>query len=212
MRFCRPWASALVAKAAETIGVSLGVSENGAAFSGRDLLVGVKAEDGEIAETPDATLIEFGADGFAGIFENDELMAIRELAESEHVGRNAEGMDDENGAGARREDALDGRRSEIESDRIDVREDRRGADLQDGIGDGNEGEGGNDDFVAFADAKGEQGHVKAGGSAADGDGVGNGVIGGEGGFESGEFGAEAEVGSAQNGGDGGDFCFGDVGG
>jgi hypothetical protein len=109
--FCRPWASALVAKAPKPIGVSLGVRENGAAFSGSDLLVGVKAEDGEIAETPHPTLIEFGADGFAGIFENDELMAIRELAESEHVGRNAEGMDDENGPGARGEDALDRRGS-----------------------------------------------------------------------------------------------------
>ncbi len=84
--------------------------------------------------------------------------------------------------------------------------------MEDGVGDGDECEGGDDDFVAFTDAKGEQGHVKAGGAAADGDGVGDGVICGEGGFEGSEFGAEAEVGRAQHGSDGGDFGFGDVGG
>ena len=51
---------------------------------------------------------------------------------------------------------------------------------------------------------------KACGAAADGDGVGDGVVGGESGFEGDEFGAEAEVGSAQDGSDGVDFCFGDV--
>ena len=128
-----------------------------------------------------------------------------------HVGGDAEGVDDEDGAGARGEDALDGGGREVEGDGIDVGEDGRGADVEDGVGDGDEGEGGNDDFVAFADAESEQGHVQAGGAAADGDGVGDGVVVGEGGFEGGEFGAEAEVRRAQDGGDGVDFGFGDVG-
>ncbi len=53
--------------------------------------------------------------------------------------------------------------------------------------------------------------MQSGGAAADGDGMGSGVVFGERGFEGGEFGSEAEMGSAQDGGDGGDFGFGDVG-
>ena len=53
--------------------------------------------------------------------------------------------------------------------------------------------------------------MKAGGAGADGDGVGDGVVGGQSGFKRGEFGAEAEVGRAQDGSDGVDFGFGDVG-
>ena len=59
--------------------------------------------------------------------------------------------------------------------------------MEDCVGDGDEGEGGNDDFVTFTDAKREQRHVQAGCAAADGDGVWDGVVFGEGGFERGEF-------------------------
>ena len=134
-----------------------------------------------------------------------------EVAEGGHVGGDAEGVDDEDGAGSRGEDAFDRGGREVEGDGIDVGEDRCGADVQDGVGDGDEGEGRDDDFIAFSDAEGEQGHVQACGAAADGDGVGDGVVCGKGGFERGEFGAEAEMGCAQDGGDGGDFGFGDVG-
>ena len=44
-------ASPLVAQAAEAVGMELGVGQDGSALAGGDLLVGVEAEDGEIAET-----------------------------------------------------------------------------------------------------------------------------------------------------------------
>jgi len=53
--------------------------------------------------------------------------------------------------------------------------------------------------------------VEAGCPTANGNGVRYRVICGECGFECGEFGTEAEVGGAQNSGDGADFRFGDVG-
>ncbi len=84
------------------------VGKNGAAFAGGDLLVGVEAEDGEIAEATNAALMEFGTDGFAGILDDHEIVVCGEVAESVHVGGNAEGVHDEDGAGSRGEDALYG--------------------------------------------------------------------------------------------------------
>ncbi len=84
--------------------------------------------------------------------------------------------------------------------------------MKDGVSDGDEREGGNDDFVARTDIQGEQGHVEAGGAAADRDGMRDVVVFGERGFEGCELGTETEVRGAQDGGDGGDFSFGDVGG
>jgi hypothetical protein len=54
--------------------------------------------------------------------------------------------------------------------------------------------------------------MKARGAGAHGYCVGHRVVGGEGCFKGGEFGAEAEVRSAKNGADGVDFCLSDVGG
>ena len=157
-------------------------------------------------------IAELGADGFARVFDDYKVVARCEVAEGVHVGGDAEGVDYQDGAGSWGEDVFDGGGSEVEGNGVDVREDGRSANMQDGVGYCDEGEGRDDDFVAFPDAEGEQGHVQAGGSAADGDGVGDGVVCGECGFERVEFGAEAEVRSAQDCGDGVDFGFGDVGG
>jgi hypothetical protein len=121
-------------------------------------------------------------------------------------------VDDEEGAGARANGALDGGGIEIEGEGVDVGEDGRSADVEDGVGDGDKGERGDDDLVAFTDAEDEQGQMKAGGAGADGYGVRDGVVLGQCGFKSRQFGAEAEVRGAQDGGDGVDFGVGDVGG
>jgi len=203
--------SALIAEASESVGVELGAGQDGSALSGGDLLVGIEAEDSEIAEGANTTLMKVSADGFAGVFDDHQVMARGKVAKSEHVCGDAKGVDDEDGARSRSEHSFNSIGREVECDRIDIGEDGRGADLEDGVGDSDESEGWDDDFVAFLDAESEQGHVKAGGAAADGDGVRGGVVVGEGRFKVGEFGPEAEVGSAQDGGDGVDFCFGDVG-
>ena len=204
-------ASALIAETAEMVGVGLGVGENGAAFAGGDLLVGIEAEYGEIAEAAGAVVLDFRPDGFGGVFNDGKVVVCGQIAKRRHVGGDAEGVDDQDGASARGEDALDGCRREVEGDGIDVGEDGYGADLKNSSGDGDESEGWNDDFVPFSDAESEQGHVQAGCAAADGDCVGDGVIGGECGLEGGQFGAEAEMRRAQNGGNSVDFGFGDVG-
>ena len=70
----------MIPEAAKTVGVELGVGQNGAPFAGGDLFVGIEAEDGEIAEGADAALMDFGADGFAGVFEDYEILSVGEVA------------------------------------------------------------------------------------------------------------------------------------
>jgi len=129
------------------------------------LLIGIEAEDGEMSETACAVgigrLAEFSADGLAGVLNKEEVVASGEGLKSDDVGGNAEGVNDEDGAGAVGDRAFDGLWIEIESDGVDFREDGCGADLQHSIGDGDEGKGRDDDFVAFTDVEGEQGQVKA---------------------------------------------------
>jgi hypothetical protein len=83
--------------------------------------------------------------------------------------------------------------------------------LEDRIGYGDESERGHDDFVALADAQGEQSKVQASGAGADADGMGHGVVGGQCCLKRRQFGTHAEVRRAQNGGDGVDLGLGDVG-
>jgi len=75
-------------------------------------------------------------------------------------------VNDQQGAGAGSDGAFYGCRIEVESDGVDLRKDRRGADLEDGVGHCDEGEGRDDYLVACSDAEGEQGDVKAGGARA----------------------------------------------
>ena len=64
----------------------------------------------------------------------------------------------------------------------------------------------------MTDVEGEKGEVEAGGAGANGYGVRDSVVGGEGGFKGGKFWAEAQMGGAKDGGHGFDFLLGYVGG
>jgi len=207
---------ALVAEAAEAGGVGRIVGQDCAALAGGYLLVGIEAEDGEMAEAADAArirrLAEFCADGLAGVFNEEKFVAGREGLECIDVSGDAEGVYEEDGAGAGGEDALDGFGVEIEGDGVNFSEYGRGADLQYRVGHRDESEGRNDDFVAFTDVECKQGEVQAGGAGTDGYGLRDGVVGGEGGFKGGELRAQAEVRRAETSGDGVDFELGDVGG
>ena len=133
------------------------------------------------------------------------------LAKRLHVRRNAEGVNDQNGARARRNGPLHGRRIEIERDGIDLGKDRRRATLEHGVSHSYKGERGHDDLVALADAQRKQRQMQTGGAGADGHGVIHGVIRGQRGFKGRELGAQAEVRRAQDGGDGIDLRLGNVG-
>ena len=67
-------------------------------------------------------------------------MAAGNLCEDVHLGGNPEGVNDKEGTGAGRDGALDGCRVEVEGDGVNLRKDRGGADLENGVGHGDEGE------------------------------------------------------------------------
>jgi len=154
-------AAPLIAQAAQARGVAGVAGQHRAAFAGSDLLVGIEAEDGERAECAHAARIrgftELRADRFAGVFHDDQIVPAGDRLECVHVGGDAEGVDDEQGARAWGDGLLDGGGIEVEGDRVDLREDRRCADLEHRVGDGYKSEGGNDDLIARANAQREQG-------------------------------------------------------
>jgi hypothetical protein len=155
--------------------------------------------------------VECCAEGFAGVFDEEELVVAGEGGERGHICGDAEGVDGENGAGTRGDGRGDGGGGEVQGVGVDVHEDGRCTDVADGVGGGDEGEGRNDDLVVCTDIQSEQRQVQASGAGADSDGVRHGGEGGEGGFEVSEARAEAEVGAAQGRGDGFDLGLGDVG-
>ena len=83
-------------------------------------------------------------------------------------GRNAEGVNDKDGARARGNGLLDGGRIEVERDGIDLGEDRCCAGLEHGVGHGNKCERGNDDLMPPAYSQREQGQMQTGCAGADG--------------------------------------------
>jgi hypothetical protein len=152
------------------------------------------------------------ADGFAGVFEDEEVVAAGDGFQGVHVCGDAEGVNDEDGSGSGRDGLLYDVGREVERDGVNFSEDWRGANLENCVGNGDEGEGWDDDLVEGADAQGEQSQVQARGAGAYSNGVRDGVILGEFGFKGWEFGAERQVGRAEDGGDGVDLGLGYVGG
>ena len=74
---------------------------------------------------------------------------------------------------------FDGIRRDAASFRIDVDEDRHGAELEDRCGGCDEGKAGHDDFVAQAHSRRSVGNLKGVSAAADGDAAPRAVVGGE---------------------------------
>ena len=76
------------------------VGEDGAAFTGGELLVGIETEDGQVAEAAGKAALKLGADGFTCVFNEREVVAAGDGLERVHVGGDAEGVHNEDGAGA----------------------------------------------------------------------------------------------------------------
>ncbi len=98
-----------------------------------------------------------GAEGLAGVFDHGEVVALGQGEEGHHVGGAAEGVDYEEGTGARRDGRFDGCGREVERVGVDVDEYRGGALVADGVGGGDEGEGGDEDLVTLTDVQGLDG-------------------------------------------------------
>ena len=152
--------AALITQPAQPRGVSRIAGQHGAALAGGHLLIGIEAEDGQIAEAADATPVEVRADGLAGVFDRDRRWR-RAISEGVHLRWDAEGVNDEEAACAPG-DCRSRAGVEIQRDRIDLREDRRSAHLYNGIGDRNKRKRRNDHLIARANAQRQQRQMQPG--------------------------------------------------
>ena len=168
----------------ESGGDFVGVGGEHAAFSRSQVFVGEEGEAADIAP---------GAEGFAFqgcsrcvgcIFDDGEVVLAGNLEDGGHVTGVAGVVHDDDGFGARGDGCLDGCGGDGEVVGAgDVCEYDAGAGVEDGVGGGDEGERGDDDFIAGADAEGDAGKVEGFGGVGDGEAVGGGGEVGEGLFE-----------------------------
>ena len=171
-------AHSVLAQHAGALGDFIGVGGDHAGVArGAEVLGGIKAEGGGIAESAGMNALPFGSPGLRGVFNELEIALFCDAGEGGEIGALAVEMDGENGAdgcGLRAvENGFDGGGAEVEGGGFDVGEEWRGAGAEDGADGGEEAEGGGDDGVAGADAGGgkrEPECVSARGAA---DGVGH---------------------------------------
>ena len=93
-----------------------------------------------------------GADRARRVLDERQAVALGELQEGVHVGRQADLVDRHDRLRARRDRALGGGRIEVVGARVDVREDRLRAAVPDGVGGRDERQRRHDHLVAGADA------------------------------------------------------------
>ena len=136
-------------------------TRDGATFDGGDVLVGVKAENHQVPEAADAPPAPDGADRVRGVLDDAQPVLARDGVQPLHVHRQAGEMHRQDGAGAR----CDRRRHLVQIDvarvQSHVHEHRAGAHAHDDVGGGHEAQRRRDDFIALADATGEQRHLEA---------------------------------------------------
>ena len=167
------------------------VGDDRAAFAvGADILRGIEAEDGGIAETADAPAAVFGAVRLGGVFEDSDSARRGDFTDGVHISRPAVKMDGQNGASAEGDGGLDEADVQVGGGRVDVHEDRARATVEDCFDGGKESVGRSDDFVAGLDAEGEQAKMEGGGARVQADAESRAAVGGEFALEGLDFFAE----------------------
>ena len=161
----------LVAQAVQLARQHRVVGEHHPALGGGELLVGVEAVDGRVAERAELAPVVRAVDRLAGVLHPGQAVALGDLHQRGHLGRVAEDVDDQDRLGAGRDGRLDRRRVHVERERVDLGEHRRGAGEQDRVGGRDERERRGDDLVARPEAERVQAEVQAGGAARHGHGV-----------------------------------------
>ena len=187
------------------------VGDDDAAFAGGDLFVRIEAEDAAAAEGAGLAALVGGAQGFAGILNEGDLVAGGEHGDLVHADGIAKGLDAENGLGFGGDGFFGFGGIEVKGLGVDVHKHGGGTYHFDDIRRCDKREGRGKDFVARADAHGEEAAVEAGGAGIDGYGFVNVEVIAECVFKLGAFGAEGEVSGSQDVNDGLDFGIGDVG-
>ena len=100
------------------------VGDDHAAFTGGDVLALLQAEAADGAERADGAAIIGGAIGLRAVFDNGEAVSRGELQDRAHLGRIAEQVGDDDGAGLWAQDALDRFRRHVAGPWVDIRKNR----------------------------------------------------------------------------------------
>ena len=115
-----------------------------------------KAEAPVFAKCAGVAAAVSGSNGLRGVFDDHQIVRPGYGQDGIHVRGQSEQMDRHDGASIGCDGGFEQGGIEVVGDRIDVHENRFGADVSDGAGRGDETERRRDDFVAPADARGEK--------------------------------------------------------
>jgi hypothetical protein len=143
------------------------VGDHAATLAGGQVLGGVEREHGRIGEGAHRPAVHCGAQGVRGVLHEADAPRARQRAERREVGGVAAVVHRHDGAGPRRERALDGARVEAERVGLDVHQHRPGTHVLDDVHAGDEGVGRGDDLVARAHAQRGQREVQAAGGGVE---------------------------------------------
>ena len=141
-----------------------------AALAGGEILVGVEAEAGDVADRADLAAVgEPRLGGVRGVLDEPQPVPLAGRLERRQVARVPRVVHRHDGARARRHGGLDRRGVEAERRLVDVAEDRPGAGAHDHVGRGGPGQRRRDDLVAvsLADAERAQREVHRGRAGGD---------------------------------------------
>jgi hypothetical protein len=175
------------------------VGDDHPAFAVRaEILARVEAEARQVAHAADAPAAVARAVRLRRILDDEQSVPARDRQNRIHVGRLTVQMYRQDRLRSRRDRRIELRGIERERLRIDVDEDRFGAGVADGRHRRHEGEGHGDDFVARADASGEQRQVQGARARVDGDAMRGADIGGEFRFECRDLVAEDELAAVEH--------------
>ena len=204
------------------------VRDDHAALAGGQLLVAVEGEDAHVADRANLATTIVGGNGFAGVFNDMEVELTGELEERLHVAGETENVDWENGAdsgtraevGGNARVAVEGTERmeklanlmgvEIQSDRVNIGEDRPSTLEECTIRRGDKAERAGEDLVSGTDAEATNSKVQGGSAAADGNCVPRAGKSSELFFKFRHARTEAKLTGAKHAGDVFDFETGDV--
>ena len=157
----RPW----LREALQERPVLLRLHGDGTPLPRRHLLVRVEGEDGRSAAGAERPAAVLGAERLAGVLDEGEAVPLGDRLELGELGRVAEDVHGEDRLRARRDGRLDRSGVEVQRARVDVREDRRRAFVEDAVGGGDEGERRRHDLVARPQAREPHSEVEPRGAA-----------------------------------------------
>src|SRR5688572_13744892 len=160
-----------IAKISALLGELVIVGDDHPAFTGRDVLVRVKAESGDVAERSARPVSISLSDHFGGVFDDAKVVFRGECQDRIHINWKSIDVDCHDRFRAFGDAGLDGRYVHVPGARVAVYQDRNRAEPGYRRSARDDREGRHDDLVAGPEAQSGARGVERGGSVTDGDSV-----------------------------------------